>query len=36
MCKFCMMAQQLSGKPMMCKPCWRKAYKNRKPKKRQS
>ena len=31
MCDHCKKACELSGRMMMCRPCWRKAYRNRKP-----
>lgn len=32
MCKHCIRATELAGKPYMCRPCWRKAYRNKKKK----
>ena len=28
MCKHCTVASQLAGKPYMCRPCWRRHYRN--------
>lgn len=30
MCPWCKLATQLAGMYYMCRPCWRKTYKNRK------
>jgi len=29
MCKHCIKAAQLAGMPYMCRPCWRKQYRNK-------
>lgn len=28
MCKWCQIASQLHGSAYMCRPCWRKHYRN--------
>lgn len=32
MCKYCIRAAELAGKSYMCRPCWRKAYRNKRKK----
>lgn len=32
MCKHCIKAAQVVGKPYMCRPCWRARYRNGKKK----
>lgn len=29
MCKFCALASWLLGRPTLCRPCWRKMYRNK-------
>ena len=29
MCKHCIIAAQLAGMSYMCRPCWRKQYRNK-------
>jgi hypothetical protein len=28
MCVFCVRATELAGRPYMCRPCWRRLYRN--------
>lgn len=32
MCEFCKKASDIAGKPVLCRVCWRKQYKNKKKK----